>query len=128
MKVVAKRSFSVIEVAVGRYNGARVPPSGDGGMTVRPAKGRLQLLHRRWIEVEDSRRVEAKDVSLGLLREERQVGDLLRQIEIEMRPVRCVQKLGLGLDHVERTLKRLEVVRFHRLRRVPAMIAHVFGR
>src|SRR5580704_9355919 len=94
-----------------RLEPMRKSPAGATFSFIQCGGVRLQLLHRRRIEIEDSRRVEAEDVSLGRLREEGQVGDLLWQIEIEMRPVRCVQQLGLGLDHVERTLERLEVVR-----------------
>jgi hypothetical protein len=76
-----------------------------------------KLLHRRRIEIEDPRGVQPKNIPLGLLRDERQVGDLARHVEVEVRPVRREQKLRVRLDHVEGALQRLEVVRLHRLRR-----------
>src|SRR5215208_6543483 len=93
-----------------------------------PSRGLSQLLYWRRIEVEDSRRVESKNVSFGLLRQKWQVDDFARQVEVEMRPIRSKQQLSVGLDHIERALKRLAIGRLHGLRRVPAVIAHIFRR
>ena len=66
--------------------------------------GSRNLLHRLGVEAQEPRRVAAQDVALGLLGQERQVDDLARQVEIEVRPIRCIQQLGVRLDHVERAL------------------------
>src|SRR5690242_16361373 len=57
----------------------------------------LLLVARR--QLEQARRGAAKDVVLGLLRKERQVGDRRRQVEVPVRIVGGVEQLGFRVDH-----------------------------
>src|ERR1700732_3589468 len=65
------------------------------------------------IEPENPCRIEPENIPLRLLRKERQVDDLTRQVEVEMRPVRCEQELRFGVDHLQRNLQRLEIGGLH---------------
>src|SRR6185437_7698483 len=87
---------------------------------------RHQLLYRCRVEIENPRGVQPENIALGLLGQERQVANFLRQVEIEMRPVGREHELRLGLDHLQRVLERLRMRRLHRLRRVVAIAVHVF--
>src|SRR6187200_2993552 len=59
----------------------------------------LLLVARR--QLVQARGVAAEDVVLGLLREERQVPDRRRQVEIPMRIVGGVEELRFRIDHAE---------------------------
>ena len=70
----------------------------------------------RDLEVEQAGGVQAEDVALGVLVEERQVEEDARQVEVPVRPVGGVDELGVGLDRRHRRLQEVEVVHLHRLR------------
>src|SRR5271155_3774827 len=57
----------------------------------------LRLVARR--QLEQARRGAAEDIVLCPLGQERQVPDRARQVEVPVRIVRCVQKLGFRIDH-----------------------------
>src|SRR4029078_11995222 len=64
----------------------------------------LLVVARR--QLEQSRRSAAENIVLGLLRQERQIVDRARQVEIPVRIVRGIQQLGLGVDHAEGAFER----------------------
>src|SRR5262249_20275702 len=74
----------------------------------------LLVVARR--QLEQARRRAAENIVLGLLRQERQVPDRRRQVEIPMRIVRRIEELRLGIHHAERALHRVVVLNLHRLR------------
>src|SRR5262249_54014667 len=74
----------------------------------------LLLVTRR--QLEQPRRGAAENVVLGFFRQERQVPDRRRQVEIPVRIVRRIKELGLGIHHAERALHRLVILNLHRLR------------
>src|SRR5262245_21532434 len=57
----------------------------------------------------------AKDVVLGLFRQERQVPDAAGQVEVPVRIVRRIKQLSVGVDHLERACERAQVLGLHRL-------------
>src|SRR5580704_15673934 len=87
----------------------------------------LELLVLWHFEVEQACRIKAKDVALGLLVEERQRGDRVRQVEIPVRPIRREQKLRLGLHRLEGRFGQLDVGTLQRLARIIHLL-HVLAR
>ena len=85
----------------------------------------LLLVARR--KLEQPRGGAAEDVVLALLRQERQVPDRRRQIEIPVRIVGGVEQLRFRVDHAERGLHRVVILNLHRLRRV-IHVAHIIRR
>src|SRR4029077_5059329 len=68
----------------------------------------LLVVARR--QLEQPRRGAAENVVLGLLRQEGQVVDRARQVEIPVRVIRGVEQLGLGVDHAEGAFERLAIL------------------
>src|ERR1700730_377823 len=62
----------------------------------------LLLLLRARRQLEQTGRVAAENVVLGLLRQERQVPDPARQVEVPVRIVGRVEQLRLRVDQLER--------------------------
>src|SRR4029077_5640476 len=73
----------------------------------------LLLIARR--QLEQPRRGAAENIVLALFRQERQVPDRRRQVEIPVRIIRRIKELRLRIHHAERALHCLVILNLHRL-------------
>src|SRR4029077_16012275 len=77
----------------------RKPPLGRDVAELREVLALLLVARRK---LEQPGRGAAQDVVLGLLRDEFEIEDRARQVEVPVRIVGRIEQLGLRVDHAER--------------------------
>src|SRR5262249_40256529 len=102
-----------------RARGLTPAPRNDGGEPKRGLSRRCQIAKAQKVlfllgvarrQLEQPRRGATENIVLGLFRQERQVPDRRRQVEVPVRIVRGIEKLRLRIHHAERALHRLVIL------------------